>query len=42
MRKILALAIALLLVVLMVAACGAKSTTPQQRIDGCKKRFLTG
>jgi hypothetical protein len=42
MRKTLAFAIALLLVVLTVAACGAKSTTPQQRIDGCKKRFLTG
>jgi hypothetical protein len=42
MRKILAVAMVLVLGAATAAACGGKSTTPQQRIDGCKKRFLTG
>jgi len=42
MGKIVAVAMTLVLVALTAAACGGKSTTPRQRIDGCKQRFLAG
>jgi hypothetical protein len=42
MGKSVAATVGLVLVALTAAACGGKSTTPQQRIDGCKTRFLNG